>query len=93
MRDLIVAGPLALVMAARGVMAMVWGSAWSAPRHGPPHVLEGRQAVLFGAGYCALALLILFAWAAFSAGHRRAGLIGMVGAGILALAAFAGSLI
>lgn len=92
-RDLLVVAPVALVAAARGVTAMVWGAAWDAPKFGPPHLMLGRQAVLFGAGYCALALLILAAWAAFSAGHRRAGMIGMIGAGVLALAAFGGSLV
>jgi len=92
-RDLLVVGPLALVVAARGVTAMIYGSAWDAPKYGQPHLMLGRQAVLFGAGYCALAVLLLAAWAAFSAGHRRIGLIGMAGSGILALAAFGGSLV
>lgn len=92
-RDLLVAAPLALIFAVRGAVVMATGSAWTAPKHGPPHLLEGRQAVLFGLAHCALALLILSAWLAFSSGYRRAGLIGMVGAAILAISSFAGSLV
>ena len=92
-RDLLVAGPVALVSAARGVTAIVSGSAGDSPKFSKPQLMTGRPAELFGLGYCALALLIISAWLAFSAGHRRAGVIGIVLAVILVLAGFGGSML
>ncbi len=67
--------PLALLVAARGIVAFVTHHFWVAPKYSAPHEVVGSAADVLGLGYIGLASILIAGWVTSLPGQRKIGLL------------------
>jgi len=80
--------PLALLVAARGIVALVTHDFWVAPKYSAPHEVVGAAADVFGFAYIGLASILIAGWVTSLPGQRRLGLLLLIIALCVTLVAF-----
>ncbi len=84
--------PLALVVMARGLTALVQGGMWESSKLSPPRYLFGQKGELGAIGYIGLGLFLLAAWGLTFRHLRAWAIVGMVLALTCVIGGFGGSI-